>query len=118
RRLPGAVRPDQRDPLPALDQHLGAVVDAHLAVALARAPELDHRAPAARRLGQPDLEGALVAVGRRQAVDLLELLHAALHQRRLGGLIAEAVDERLDALDLGLLVLEGLACLLETLLAL
>src|SRR5207248_11729065 len=118
RRLPRAVRPDQRDPLPALDQHVGAVVDAHLAEALARALELDDRAPAARRLGEADPERALVAVGRRQAVHLLELLHAALHQRGFGGLVAEAVDERVDAPDLGLLVLVGLAGLCEALLAL
>jgi len=38
--------------------------------------------------------------GERDALDLLQLLDTALHQRRLVGLVAEAADERLDALDL------------------
>jgi hypothetical protein len=118
RRLPRAVRTDERDALAALDQDVRAVVDRDVAVLLPRALQLEDRASAARRLGQPDLQRALVAVGRRQALDLLELLHPALHERRLRRLVAEAVDERLDPLDLRLLVLVRLSRLLEPLLAL
>src|SRR5262249_14347483 len=100
RRLPRTVRSDQRDSRAALDGDVDAAVDLAIAVALARPFEPEGDATAARRLGQADLEGALVTVGRWQPLETLELLHATLHERGLGRLIAEARDERLDALDL------------------
>ena len=56
------------------------------------------------------VEVDLLALGRHlDRHDLLEHLDPALHLRRLGRLVAEAVDEHLDARDLLVLLALGLA---------
>ena len=47
------------------------------------------------------------SAGNLDAVDLLQFLDAALHLLGLGGLVAEAVDEGFQLLDLVLLVAVG-----------
>src|SRR5262249_21336784 len=119
RGLAGSVRADERHPLPPLDVEIDTVVHDGVAVALARPMQLEHVAAAARRFGEPDLERPLgVAVRWWKAVDPFELLDAALHERGLRGLGTEPADERLDPLDLLLLILVGLPCQLEAHLAL
>ena len=80
--LPGAVRPDERDLAAAFEEQVEPVVDREIVVAFARAAELQHGAAAAWRLRKAEMHRAH-AVGRHQALDLVELLDAALHQRRL-----------------------------------
>jgi len=70
--------------------------------------QLEHDAAGARRLWK--LEADALALGRDlDALDLVELLDAALHLARLGRLVAEAVDEGLGLLDLLLLAARALA---------
>src|SRR6185295_17175648 len=98
---------DERHLAAALDHQVEVVVDTQLAVTLAGTAQLEHVAAAARRLRETEVDGA-EALGRLEPLDLVELLDAALHQRRLGSLVAKAADERLDALDLLLLQTIGL----------
>jgi hypothetical protein len=115
--LPAPFGPTSATRVVAFDGEVDAAVDLLLIVALVDALQVDRDAAAARCLGQTDLQHALRAVRRLQAVDSLELLDAALHQRRLRRLVAEPRDERLDALDLLLLVLVRCARELEARLA-
>ena len=69
--------------------------------------EPQHLAAAALAGREAEVDRRGAAVGRRDALELLEVFDAALHQRRLRGLVAEAADERLDAGDLFLLGLVG-----------
>ncbi len=106
RRLAGPVGPDQRDVLAALEPQFG-VLEQHDAAR--RRPRSARRA--ARRSTRPERSGRrerelqALAVGRvaLDALDLRELLDARLRLARLGGLVAEALDEPLHPLDLGLL---------------
>ena len=113
RRLAGAVVADERDAIAALDVQVDVVEhDVFVAVRLAHALQLEHHAPALRR--RRKLEVNALALGRHfEALDLLEHLDAALHLRRFGRLVAEAVDELLDALDLLVLPPLGFAQPLE-----
>ena len=112
RGLAGAVVADERDAIAALDVQVDVVEHDLVAVRLARVLQLEHHAAALGRGGE--LEVDALALGRHlEALDLLEHLDAALHLRRLGRLVAEAVDELLDALDLLVLPPLGLAQPLE-----
>ena len=99
RRLAGAVRPDERDAVAALDHQVDVPQDHVLAVRLAHALELEHDAARALRLGE--LEVDLLALGRDlDPLDLVEQLDPALDLLGLRRLVAEAVDEGLGLLDL------------------
>lgn len=87
------------------------LIDASAAVFLVNVLQVDHVLAGARR--RLELEGNdLAALGRLYPVDLLQLLHPALHLRGMRGARLEALDEldllgehRLLALELGLLLL-------------
>ena len=63
RRLAGAVRADERHPAAAFDGHVEPVVDDEVAELLARAAQLQHDPPAARRLREAEVHAA-EALGR------------------------------------------------------
>ncbi len=73
------------------------------AVALGEPVSLHHHAPRGRRLGKLEVDRRLF-FGNLDALDLFQLLNAALHLLGLGGLGAEAVDEGFKVLDLLALV--------------
>ena len=99
---------DQRNAIAAFDVEVDAVEHRFRAVGLARALQLEHHAAALHRGGE--LEVNALALGRHfEPLDLLEHLDAALHLRGLGRLVAEAIDELLDALDLFVLAPLGVA---------
>ena len=111
-RLAGAVGPDERDVLAALEPQLGVgEQDARRIGAdlQARVVELEDDAPRALGLLEGELEPAPVARVALDALDLVELLEPVLGLARLGRLVAEALDEALHALDLGLLLLDRAA---------
>ena len=96
RRLAGAVRADERDAVAALDVQVEVAEDDEVAVRLAHVLQLEHRA-SALAAGR-EIEVDLLPLGRHlDRHDLLEHLDAALHLRRLRRLIAEPIDEHLDA---------------------
>ena len=107
RRLAGAVHAHQGDAVAALDDEVHAAEDEFLAVALGDVLKLGHDAAARLGLGKRKMDGLLF--GRQlDALDLVELLDPALHLLGFGGLVAEAVDERLQLLDaLALIVVGG-----------
>src|SRR5690606_4511122 len=70
---------------------------------LGGALEAQHGAAAALAGREAEMQLRRPALGRRNALELLEILDAALHERRLRRLGAEAADERLEPLDLLLL---------------
>ena len=65
--------------------------------------ELEDHAPGAFGRLEGELQPALVAGVALQALHLLQPLDPRLRLARLGGLVAEALDEAFGALDLGLL---------------
>ena len=111
RRLARAVGAEERDAIAALDVQAQIPEHHQVAVRLSRVLQLDHRAPALRAGGKVEMD-FLALGGHFDRNDLLELLDPALHLRRLGRLIAEPIDEHLDARNL--LVLLAL-CLAERL---
>ena len=117
-RLAGAIRADERHLLAALQLQVEALIDDVVAVLLVNVAERDDGAAGAWRLRKAELDA--LGSGRRHdhAVDALQLLDAALHLARLGGLIAEALDERLGVRDLALLSLGRRLQLRQPLLAL
>ncbi len=103
RRFAGAVDADQRHAVAALDDEIDAGKHLVIAVAFGDVLEFGHHAPARLGLRKAEVDGLLF--GRNlDALDLLEFLDAALHLLGLGGLGAEAVDERFQLLDAILLV--------------
>ena len=108
RRFAGAVGSDQRDPVAALDVQAEIVEHGEVAVRLAGVLQLEDGAAALRARREVEVNGG--ALGRH--VDrhhLFEHLDAALHLRGLGGLVAEPIDEHLDARHLFVLLAFGLA---------
>ena len=94
------------------------LVDAPVAVALVHVLQAHHVLAGARRRRELERH-RLAALGRLHPVDLLQLLHPALHLRGVRGARLEALDEldllgehRLLALELGLLLLLGQRALL------
>ncbi len=94
------------------------LIDAAIAVALVHALQARHVLAGARRRAEFELDG-LAAARRLDPVDLLQLLHPALHLRGVRGARLEALDEldllgehRLLALELRLLLLLVLRALL------
>ena len=109
RRLADPVRADQRDVLAALEPELAVLEQRATGHLEAGVVELEHHPPGA--LGGAEAEAERAGVGRvaLDPLDLLQALHARLRLARLGGLVAEALDEALHALDLALLLLDRLA---------
>ncbi len=108
RRLAGAVGADQGHPLAAFDGQFDVAKHRVCAIAVAHPVELHRQAPALGR--DRKLEGdALAFGGEVDALDLLQLLDAALHQRCLDVVVAKLVDERLDLGDLLVLAAFGFA---------
>ena len=102
--LPAPLGPTSATLRPRSMVRRQAVVDRQVAVALAGALEAQHLAAAALAGGEAKVDRRRAAVGRRQTrSSFSRILDAALHQRGLRRLVAEAADERLDARDLLLL---------------
>ena len=114
--LTRTVLPDKGDFLSTLNSHIDIGEDRMLAVTLGEA--IDDYGVSTR--GHCRQEGEMhrrtVNILYLDAVDLGELLDAALHLYGLRRLVAEAFDEVLCSLDLLLLVLVGSALLPESLL--
>ena len=118
RRLAGAVDAHDAPALPAAHLEVEPLVDAAAAVALVHVLQAHHVLAGARR--RRELEHhRLAALGRLDPLDLLQLLHPALHLRGVRGARLEALDEldllgehRLLALELRLLLLLGQRALL------
>ena len=98
RRLPRAVDAHQRDAVAALDDKIDAAENELLAVALGYVLKLGHDAPAGLGLRKRKMNG-LLFLGQLDALDLFELLDAALDLLGFGGLSTEAIDESLQLLD-------------------
>ena len=114
--LPRAILPDESDLLSALDGHIHIRKDGVLAVALREAID-DHRVSTrCHRREEGEVHRRAINVLHFDAVNLRELLDAALHLHGLGRLVAEALDKVFGRLDLLLLILVGTALLLEALL--
>src|SRR5581483_10895484 len=110
RRLPGAVRPDERDVLAALDRERG-VREQELVPGLdAQAFGDDDVATGPRRLEELEAERAPAMVRREHAVrlDALDLLELRLRLPRLRRLVPEPLDEALEPRELLRLPLGGL----------
>ena len=101
-----AVHAHQRDAVSAADREIDALEYLLLAVAFGHALKLRHHAPARRRLRKRKVDGLFLG-GQLDSFDLVELLDPALHLLGLGGLVAEAVDERFEVMDAVLLVAVG-----------
>ena len=98
-----AVDANQRHPVAALDDEIGAAENQVAAIALGDLFEFRHHAAARLRLREGEVNGFLF--GRDlDPLNLLQFLDAALHLFGLGGLRAKAVDEGFQLLDLVLLV--------------
>jgi hypothetical protein len=106
RRLAGAIRRDEGDPVTPLDVQVHAVEDNVAAVGLVDVGELEDGAAALRadRKGEAD---ALALGGHFDRDDLVERLDSALDLRGLGGLVPKPVDERPEPSDLVVLLLLG-----------
>src|SRR5688572_32510039 len=103
---------NQSDAIAALDVKIDVVEDELVAVGLPRALELQHHAAAFWR--RRKLEMNALALGwDLEPLDFFEHLDAALHLRSLGRLVAEAVDELFDPLNLLVLALLRIAQPLE-----
>ena len=90
--LAGAVDAHHAPALAAANEEVHPVVDDLLAVRLAHLIELHHVVARARRRLEVEAK-ALGALGRLEALDLLELLHPRLHLRGVAGAGFEASDE-------------------------
>ena len=121
RGLAGTVGADQGDVVPAVEREVDVLVDEVVAVALRDALEAHDGVSRARRRREREAH-ALVLLGQHDELlaDLLDALDALLDLLRLGGLVAEAVDEDFHVRDvallrgtLGLELLEVVLALLE-----
>ena len=99
RGLARAVHADQGHAVAALNARSARPQDLLRAVALRQPLGLHHHAPRRRRLRKLEVNHRLF-FGNLDALDLFQFLDARLHLLGLGGLGAEAVDERLKVLDL------------------
>ena len=111
RRLAGAVDAHHRPALAAAHLEVQPLVDAARAIAFVDALQRRHVVAGARR-GRKFEQDRLAAPRRLDALDLVELLHPALHLRGVRGARLETLDEldflgqhRLLALELRLLLL-------------
>ena len=98
RGLAGAVRSDQRNAIAALDVQGDVAEHGESIVGLARVLQLEDGAPALHAVGKAEVN-PLALWRNLDRHHFLEQLDAALHLRRFRRLIAEAVDEHLDARD-------------------
>src|SRR5262249_31741165 len=106
RRLPRAIHTHQRNAISTLDGEVYIAENFFRPEALGHARAF-HYSPSTRiRLRETEVDG-LLFWRNLDALDLLQLLDAALHLFGLGRLIAEAVDECLELLDSLTLVLVG-----------
>ena len=99
----GAIDADQRDAIAAVDGEVDAFEHLLGAVILREIAHLHHRAARWRRLRKGEVDDGLF-LRQLDALDLVELLDAALDLLCLGGLIAEAIDEGFQMLDVLALV--------------
>ena len=107
-----AVGRDERNAIAPLDVDRDVVEDDEVAVRLVDVVQLEHRAAALRtdRKG----ESHALALGRHlDRHDPVEHLDPALDLRGLGGLVAEPVDERAHPRHFLVLLVLGLAQMLE-----
>jgi len=111
RGFPGAVDAHHAPALPAADHEVEPVIDDAVAIGLLH-PLQAHHILARTRRGEKIERHGLAALRRFDALDLLQLLHPALHLGGMRGARLEALDEfdllgqhRLLALELGLLLL-------------
>ena len=107
----GAVDAHHAPALPAADHEIQPVIDDAVAIALLHPLQADHVLARTRR-GQKIERHGLAALRRLDPLDLLQLLHPALHLGGMRGARLEALDEfdllgqhRLLALELRLLLL-------------
>src|ERR1051326_1998812 len=102
-RLAGAVHAHQRHTVAALDKEIDPREYPVIAVTLGDPVTLSHDSSAGLGLREFEVDGVLF--GRNlNTLDPLQLLDAALHLFRLGGLVAEPVDESLQLRDPLLLI--------------
>ena len=106
-RLALAVAAHQRDPVALLDDEIRAAEDMFLAERHAGLADLRDDLPRAGRGRELDVERGEVLFLDLETVQPLQLLDARLHLVRLGGFVAEFLDELLGLLDHPLLVLVG-----------
>ena len=113
--LPRAILPDEGHLLSSLDGHIHIGEDGMITVLL-RQP-LDDHGVSSRSDGREEREVHRLTVDLfdLDTLDLLQLFDPTLHLVALGRLVAEALDEALEILELLLLILIGPALLLETL---
>ena len=101
-----AVHADERDAVAAVDGEVDALEHLLGTVVLREIADLDYGTAGGGRLREGEVNDRLF-LRQLDALDLVEFLDAALHLLRLGGLIAEAVDEGLKVLDVLALVAVG-----------
>ena len=99
--LAGAVEAHDQQPLAPLEGEVDVAEHLEVAVADGEPLALEHQPAGLRRRREPDVDGARGAGGLDLAVlEAHDALLDAVGHGRLGGLGAEAVDERLEAVDL------------------
>ncbi len=112
----GSVRSDHRHLFATLELHVDAGENGVSRIALFEIGQLHDDPTGSRRLWKRYVHG-FEAFGDLDRLYLFELFYAALYQRCLGGVVPESIYERLEALDVGLLLFILLAQLLELALA-
>src|SRR5271157_1046568 len=104
RRFAGAVYPDQRDAVSAVNGEAHIAKNFFRSVAFRDPRALHNQAPAGLWLRESEMDGLFL--GRNlDALDLLQFFDAALYLLGLRRLVAKAVDECLELLDAFALVL-------------
>ena len=102
-RLARAVRADDGKFFALVDFEIKAVEDAASAVVLRGLVEFGHHVAGVWWRRKFEIHHRVVMLGRWDALDFCEHLDARLHERRLVGRCAEAIDEALDLGDFALL---------------
>ena len=102
-RFARAVHAHQRDAIAAVDGKAHVLEHLLGAVVLGQVRDLHHRAAGRLWLGKGEVDRLLLDRDL-DALDLLQLLDAALHLLGLGGLVAKAADEGFKMLDVLALV--------------
>ena len=94
---------DERNAVAALDMHVEILEDDQIAICLSRVLQFKDRAPAFRARGEHEVD--LLSLRRHlDRHDLVEEFDPALYLCRFRCLVAEPVDEQLDACDLFVLL--------------
>ena len=107
-----AIHSHQRHTVATLNHETDGAKHPIFAVALGHLLKLRHHAPAGLGLGKREVDGLLLW-RNLDALYALQFLDATLHLLGLGGLVAEAIDKRLNLLDaVALVAIGGLQLLL------